>query len=255
MGTRWTPEEDQILRDTRETMKPKELAVLLNRSIGSVRNRIDHLRLPRVWNYKYYTNHDYFEHLTDESAYWLGFIFADGCVRPELNMMVLQVAIKDEEHLKLFHSKIGGSLRHDASRPDAVTLNVVSKKLIKDLIAHGCCAAKSLILDFPKLPEEVIPHFIRGYLDGDGCIFNYDEHLKRGKPKIAFNVLGTKSFLENLNSYLPFPCKVHLKHKTRIYTTMHYSKKAETNLAWIHQNSKLCLDRKWSKLTALSLQD
>ena len=248
MGTKWTPEEDQILRDTRETMKPKELAILLNRSISSVRNRIDHLRLPRVWNYKYYTNHDYFEHLTEESAYWLGFIYADGCVRPELNMMVLQISIKDEDHLKLFHSKIGGSLKYNPSRPDAVTLNVVSKKLIKDLISYGCGAAKSLTVDFPNLPEEVVPHFIRGYLDGDGCIFNCHN-------KLAFNILGTESFLEKLNLYLPYQAKVHLKHKTKIHTTMHYSNRAIANLTWIHQNSNLCLDRKWSKLTALSLQD
>lgn len=253
MGTKWTPEEDQILREKRESMKPAELAVLLGRTKSSVSNRIYHLRLPRVWNYKYYTNHDYFEHLTEESAYWLGFIFADGCVRPELNMMVLQISIKDQEHLRLFHSKIGGSLKINPSSPDMITLNVCSKKLIQDLLSYGCTPAKSLTLKFPSIPEEVVPHFIRGYIDGDGCIYKYDQNLKRGKPKIAFNALGTRSFLEDLCSYLPNRPNVHPRENIFKFTS--YNTRAIENLTWIHQNSNLCLDRKWSKFTALSLQD
>jgi hypothetical protein len=251
MGTKWTPEEDQILREKRETMKPTELAVLLNRSVSSVRNRIYHLRLARVWNYKYYTNHDYFEHLTEESAYWLGFIYADGCIKPEHNALVVEVQLGDKDHLLRLQSAIGGSFKQ-YKRP-SVILQVNSKKMYKDLLHWGVTPRKSLTCTFPELEEHLIPHFIRGYVDGDGCIYKYDLNRKRGKPKIALNVVGTKSFLEDLCNYLPNSPNVHSVNNIFKFTS--YNLKAIENLTWIHQNSSLCLDRKWSKLTALSLQD
>lgn len=248
MRKKWTSEEDQILRDNRGKLSAKDLGILLNRSTGSVSNRICVLRLPRFWNYKHYVNHDFFEHLTEESAYWLGFIFADGCVRPELNMLVVQIQLKDKPHLELLHSKIGGSIKVNPSSKNSATLSVSSKKIIKDLISYGCTKAKSLTLQFPDLPLNLIPSFIRGYLDGDGCIFNCHGAL-------AFNILGTKSFLERLNEYLPFKSNVNLKHKSRIHVSTYYSNKAVENLNWLYQDSNLCLHRKWSKLTDLSLQN
>lgn len=50
--------------------------------------------------------------------------------------------------------------------------------LVKDLIALGCVPNKSLTLQFPARllrDESLLWHFIRGLIDGDGCL-----HLKRG---------------------------------------------------------------------------
>ena len=111
----WTKEEDHILRTTRNELKPKELALLLNRSIASIRNRISCLRLPRVWNAKHYVNHDYFEVLTEESAYWLGFIFADGYIdsspleENKKSRYGFEISLKgsDAEHLHKFNEFMG----------------------------------------------------------------------------------------------------------------------------------------------------
>ena len=57
-----------------------------------------------------------------------------------------------------------------------------------DLINLGCVPKKSLILLPPKLKDELISHFIRGYFDGDGSIGKYNGRLK-------FSLLGTNELL------------------------------------------------------------
>ena len=62
----------------------------------------------------------------------------------------------------------------------------------------GCVPNKSLILKFPSsniVPTKLLRHFIRGYVDGDGC-------LCITKPeKIELSILGTEEFLQGvLNS-------------------------------------------------------
>jgi hypothetical protein len=52
----------------------------------------------------------------------------------------------------------------------------------------GCFLNKSLILLPPNLTDEFIPHFIRGYFDGDGSIGRYNGRLK-------FSLLGTNELL------------------------------------------------------------
>ena len=46
-----------------------------------------------------------------------------------------------------------------------------SKKLCSDLTRLGAVRNKSLILTFPKfITDELMPSFILGYFDGDGCV-------------------------------------------------------------------------------------
>ena len=60
--------------------------------------------------------------------------------------------------------------------------------MANDLINLGCIPNKSLILLPPKLKDEFISHFIRGYFDGDGSIGKY-----KNRYKITF--LGTNDLL------------------------------------------------------------
>jgi LAGLIDADG-like domain len=50
------------------------------------------------------------------------------------------------------------------------TLVINSKKIKNDLLALGITANKSLIVPIPKVPEEYMPSFIRGVIDGDGWV-------------------------------------------------------------------------------------
>jgi hypothetical protein len=50
-------------------------------------------------------------------------------------------------------------------------LRIGSHALYDDLILLGLYPNKSLTIKFPEIPEQFLRDFIRGYLDGDGCVF------------------------------------------------------------------------------------
>ena len=49
-------------------------------------------------------------------------------------------------------------------------IEVCSKEMCSDLISLGCIPNKTRIIRFPSIPEHLYNHFIRGFIDGDGCI-------------------------------------------------------------------------------------
>lgn len=65
-----------------------------------------------------------------------------------------------------------------------------SKELANDLAVLGCVNNKSLILTFPneqQVPQQLLRHFLRGYVDGDGCLC-YTEKTRE------FSITSTKEF-------------------------------------------------------------
>lgn len=104
---------------------------------------------------------------TEEKAYWLGFICADGHVSDD--GLIVGLASVDEPHLR----KLRQSICSDApiTRPaKAAVLNVWSKAMVEDLRSHGLQRQKSLTLQMPNIPQPLRRHFIRGLFDGDGSI-------------------------------------------------------------------------------------
>ena len=166
---------------------------------------------PNKNNKKHNYNETFFEKIdTEEKAYWLGFLYADGSViKKEVKgntknaknktryVLELCLAKKDEEHLLSFSKMMCSPVSQKKVKGkektfEAVRTTITSKKIVEDLIKLGCVPNKSLILKFPtkeQVPEELIRHFMRGYFDGDGCI-HYTE-----KNKGSFSIMGTLEFL------------------------------------------------------------
>lgn len=157
----------------------------------------------------YTVNHNYFDQIDcEEKAYWLGFLYADGYLSG--NTVGLTLSVKDLGHLEAFRAAIGSTHpihRYEArgfSKTQCVRIQFASNKMASALSSLGCVHHKSLVLRFPtptQVPAPLIRHFIRGYLDGDGCITNC-----RGKG-LRIKICGTKEFLEALrgafNEILP----------------------------------------------------
>lgn len=150
---------------------------------------------------------NFFYSNTAESAYWLGFIYADGCVSIKSNK-VLSIALNslDRPHLERFCDVLGlpKTKIRDTQRVvkgiayNASELQISSKYLCKALIECGVVPNKSLVLKPPSLdivPYEFIRDFIRGYIDGDGTIF-----LKDCKV-VNVTVLGTYDMIDWISEY------------------------------------------------------
>ena len=124
---------------------------------------------------------NYFETIdTEHKAYFLGFIFADGCIHIERPanrtnpsyVFRIGLNVKDREVIE----KLATELQYPLEKISFVkstnsnALKIRNKKLFEDLYSHGVRPNKTVVgVEIPNLPNELIPHFIRGYFDGDGC--------------------------------------------------------------------------------------
>lgn len=156
---------------------------------------------------KYKHQYDYFENIdTEEKAYWLGFMFADGYIvdyskKYGEDKFGITLHSKDKKTLEQFKKSIQSTNPiTDVSSNGRQLHRIImsSQKTVDDLISHGCIKQKSLILKPPiGVPQSLIHHFIRGYFDGDGSISLYND-----KRQIKTLYCGCVSFISKLNDYL-----------------------------------------------------
>lgn len=126
---------------------------------------------------KHKINEDFFKNIdTEEKAYWLGFISADGCIyKMSKNAFRFQINLKLEDKyiLESFLNSIDSDYNIDVkkiSNSDVCQLKIENKNFTDNLIKHGITERKSLNVKMPIIDEKLYRHFIRGYFDGDGCI-------------------------------------------------------------------------------------
>ncbi len=152
---------------------------------------------------KYKLNENYFEQInTEDKAYWLGFIAADGCIvscSKQTKSLRLRINIheKDEEYLIKFKKCIEGNMpikkfksnKGKRFESNQVKIDINSNKLCEDLIKVGVNFRKTFDLKMPNVPYDLVVHFIRGYFDGDGCISKY---IIKGtdKYRFTFEIVG-----------------------------------------------------------------
>ena len=147
-------------------------------------------------------NDQYFNVIdTAEKAYWLGFILADGWIsihkhgrtdelpsyefgmqlqRRDRYMLERLNAAFGNKHViadETIRMKIAGNM-HVTSAESSI-LRVYSKKLVQSLEKYGITPKKTYDDSVPIVDDLFLPDFLRGYIDGDGCIClqHHDRHL------------------------------------------------------------------------------
>lgn len=121
-------------------------------------------------------NEDYFSIIdTDEKAYFLGFIFSDGCITDK--RLIISIAEEDSyllDNFKQYLNYKGNLYKKDIKKINCKnqrSLEITSKKMIDYLKKYGLTPNKSLTIGFPSIKYEFIWSFIRGLFDGDGSVF------------------------------------------------------------------------------------
>ena len=119
---------------------------------------------------KHKVNENFFKVWTHDMAWVLGLFVTDGTVNKHIHS--ISFAQKDERILKLIASYMEADyiLGATGSTCKTPTLIINSKEIKKDLENLGITANKSLTLPFPDVPEEFLPAFVRGVIDGDGWV-------------------------------------------------------------------------------------
>lgn len=201
---------------------------------------------------------------TEEKAYWLGFIFADGCIssspldQNKKAKYTLEISLKasDSKHLE----KLNRFMKCEKAKVkilDAKCGKIITKRcrwtitdkhLWEILNNYGCSPKKSLTLEFPDefifKDKSLIRHFIRGYFDGDGC-FTRHINIHTVSPLVGF--IGTKPFLEKILEYSTISAKFrHDKRHTDLTWSLEYHKNEGIELInYLYKDSTIYLDRKY----------
>lgn len=192
---------------------------------------------------------------TEEKAYWLGFIFADGYIasintgKKNKYGFELSLKIDDIDHLIKFNQFMQHNKNNIKTDSYRCRWCVSNKHLWETLNSYGCTPKKSLTLEFPKLEifkdRALIRHFIRGYFDGDGCI---SEDKIREIPLIS--VIGTVDVLSFIQNFiLKDDLILYQKQDNNNFTFVlqRTSTKAMILLYSIYYKSNIYLERKYQK--------
>lgn len=197
---------------------------------------------------------------TEEKAYWLGFIYADGYISSTEYAFEISLKSEDKEHLDKFnkfmkhndpnHVKVG-NVSCNEKICERCRWGVKDKHLWEILKSYGCIPNKSLVLKFPSLEifrkKSLVKDFIRGYWDGDGTItFQDKEH-----QNIQLKVLGTEDFLTDIQDNLPLKYVYSLTNNSpnnTITKVLSINGKNAFKLAYyLYNNSNIYLKRKFDR--------
>lgn len=210
-------------------------------------------------------NEAFFEDInTEEKAYFLGLLMADGCVMDN-NTFSLSLSSPDEYLIRELISAIGyyqpivnkSSLdvkyklknvsRYDNNGGNP-KFNVImhSSKICDDLKRYGIIPRKSLNVQFPKnIPEIYLRHFIRGFFDGNGTVF------KNGKStRVA--IYSQPLFLNSLQDALAevgmSRNAIYTQKNTKI-SFISYGKQSDIKLFYhyLYDDATICMIRKKEK--------
>lgn len=212
-------------------------------------------------------NRDFFDVIdTEEKAYWLGFMYADGYICANSYAVGLNISLKDIDHLKKYNNALAykkglnisethqfGSKEHTNKNGEImymVSTVIKDKHLWEALNSKGCVPNKSLILTFPDesifKDRSLVYDFIRGYVDGDGTLGVYPHSKTNPHLEESLLIVGTKNFLEKVQDYLG---EGFLMHKTNCnentYRLGYSTKKAHKAADLLYKNATIYLDRKY----------
>ena len=215
--------------------------------------------------HKYKLDEHVFDEIdNEETAYWLGFMMADGYNQQNKCAISLRLQEEDKEILIKFQQ----FLKTDAPiytliRTTNVSnierkycgITVCSPYLSEKLAALGCVQNKTYVLEYPNVPEELTNHFIRGYFDGDGCL-SITKRVDRKSPTskvYQFSITGREEFLQVLQDKLVVA--THVTDKPLKTTSSNFAKAVRYNgfnvvfklMNYLYKDATVYLQRKYDK--------
>ncbi len=264
-----TPEQvDHVCRLYESGRGSSSLAAEFGVCSRTIRNWLEksgvQRRAPEQYHRKHTVDHHFFQDIdTEAKAYWMGFIAADGCVKENGTLSVL-LSQKDKGHLETLNRTLSSSypignydygyesLCHGqrVTTGPSCSLQIRSHQLTQDLTRHGITPRKTWSLRWPLLALALERHFLRGYVDGDGCFSRFIPHC--GSPSIAFSLIGNEPFLIDCQRLLVSRCGLPTNklvyarpgvNESRVLS-YHHRERVERIAQFLYDNSTLSLARK-----------
>lgn len=265
---RWTKEQIELLKQKYQEIPSTDLAKIFNKTKTAVNVKAKKLGLKKS---KYICDYSFFENIdSEEKAYWLGFIYADGWIsvnkKTNSGVLGIELQIKDIAHLKKFNKSLNGNYKistreriyalssYKEKLNKLCCIRIFSIKMVNDLKKLGVNQNKTYDIKFPFfINDNLMPHFIRGFFDGDGCVRLRTRYNKKDKKKVEYPICDIvcyeKSFLEELRKYIYEKYDIHSyiypeKNLFRIYIHKYIDTIKFVDL--LYENASIYLERKYS---------
>ncbi len=189
---------------------------------------------------------DFFRCWTPVMAYVLGYWWADGYMRhrQDTGAHLIEFASNDREHLEQIACVVGKapSPRKISGTLHCYEIEFCSKEMYTDLLALGGMPNKSNVIGFPSIPAELLAHFVRGFVDGDGTL------AWNGDRPILQIYSGSKQLLEKMaeaiaaQTDIPAP---NVVPNRKLWYLKWSTIRAKCLAAWLYvEHPGLALDRK-----------
>lgn len=210
---------------------------------------------------KFNIDENYFDVIdTEEKAYFLGFLYADG--HNNIKKHTVNLRIMDEEIIRKLNNLISNDniiWQYKVGKNICYTLSICSKHMSEILSKYGCGKNKTFNCFFPEniISDNLLNHFMRGYFDGDGSIYNYI--IKRNNNKIShavgFSVIGAYNLINKYLDILVNNCniskaKLQYKNKNdkRVCSFL-YSGRNQiiTIYKYLYKDANIFMQRKYEK--------
>ena len=201
-------------------------------------------------------NQNYFDNIDCENkAYFLGFLYADGSHILSKNRISIELAAKDKHILDTFSYLIYNEnyvKSYFRKEKEYFSIHMHGKHLSSQMLKLGMIPNKTYTLEFPLwLNKNLYSHFVRGFIDGDGCIY-----LPKSNRQSPVTILiATRSICNYLLSYFqaelnikPILTKAHNQDKEKICEVrIKNYRQNKIFLDWLYKDSTIYLKRKFDK--------
>src|SRR3990167_1542451 len=163
-----------------------------------------HIRPVQISSRRSPLNRSFFDHIdTEEKAYWLGFIAADGGIMKRC--LVISLKAEDIDHLQKLSTAIGSTLSPKIDSQGYARIAFSSSEIVSSLSRYHVTPRKTFTVRFPELPTELDRHYLRGYFDGDGGIYLYPVQ-KTGGYAARFQITSNRWIIQDIREKLTGVC-------------------------------------------------
>lgn len=185
---------------------------------------------------------------TEEKAYWLGFLWADGCIykNPEREEYALQLGLKEDdiEHIRKFLRFMNSEKKILLTKDKGCKITLYSKELVEDLINLGFKYRKSFqeeLLHLEKIPSYLHKHFWRGCVDGDGWVLD----KRKTEVGLCGNIRTIEEFKKFVEESIQYNSKGKIRPIKNIFLFRLTCLQARKLMSVLYRDSKIYLDRKF----------
>jgi len=244
-----------IIQEYKDGATSKELSTKYGVHRNTLNAKLRSLNIPRhtraYSDNKNCTSFDntVFNTINESSAYWVGFLMADGCItiRPNGKQAELTLAVSEKDYGHLVKYKYFLKSNHKItsyssgySNNKIVRLSISALTFVKSLSKYNLVPCKS----HTATPPDCLIYnkdFWRGMIDGDGWITT---HSTNKHPVIG--LCGSKETMKAFQQFLKsINIQTNYYPDKSIYRLQVYKESKEL-INYMYKNSKIYLERKYN---------